>query len=328
MDLIDQTGFPHRLYRGCIDEQRLFASLVIKTVWSLQAGRLELAGTQDWEVLDGPKKTPAGDLPHDQCFYKAGADVFLLGDAFAPQPVERLPVTVAIGEGFRAGIEVVGKRTWRKRLLRGLEISPIEPFTQAPMTLRQAFGGKPVWDELPIPYPDNPDGVGYYIEAADADGQPLPTVEDPAHRIVRWDDRPDPVGLGLRPFAFGPHLRRAVEHDARGDLKRLDPLFFNHAFPDCVAREVAAGQLVRVSGMHTAGDWTFTLPACPVTAEITLGERCHQLELRFDQIWLEPATGSVRIAWRAPFRYQLRSLERRVVRLHPAKSALAAGVLR
>lgn len=320
MDIIDHAGFPHRLYRGVIDEQRLFGSLVVKTAWMVVDGRLALKESQDWAVLDAPKKTPDGQLPSDQCFYKAGADVVLLGQAASPRPVERLTVGVAIGEGFNANVLVIGRRTWRKRLLRGLEISPAEPFTTMPLTLREAFGGKPVWDELPIPYPDNPDGIGYYIDAAGAENQPLPNLEDPAHPIAKWDDRPDPVGLGIRPMAFGPHLRRAVAHDAKGELVKLDPLFFNTAFPACIARDLAAGQQVRVTGVLPGGEWGFALPECPVSAELTIGGAIHQLAMRFDQVWLEPATGMVRIAWRSPFRYTLRPLERRVVRLERSPS--------
>ncbi len=326
MDINDQAGFPHRLYRGVIDEHRLFGSLVIKSAWTVHDGHISLDAVQDWAILDGPKKTPEGQLPSDQCFYKAGADVMLLGQATAAKPVEQLTVNIAIGDTFSASVLVNGRRTWRKRLLRGLEISPTERFTTMPLTLREAFGGKPVWDELPIPYPDNPDGIGYYMDAAGADGQPLPMVEDPGHPITRWDDRPDPVGLGLRPMAFGPHLRRAVTHDAKGELIALDPLFFNTAFPACVARDVSAGQQVRVAGVLPTGDWSFALPECPVQAEITLGVKTHALAMRFDQLWLEPSTGAVRIAWRSPFRYHLRALERRLVRLERASARADARV--
>jgi hypothetical protein len=318
MDLIDQTGFSSRLYRGVIDEERLFASLVVKTVWAVTDGRIALAPTavqQEWAVLDAPKPTPAGLVSSDQCFYKAGADVFLIGEAQSAEPVTQMDVRIAIGADFNAGVQVIGQRSWRKPLLRSLEMSAPEPFTRMPLTLKQAFGGKPVWDELPIPYPDNPDGVGYYLDAKSADGQPLPTIEDPAHRITRWDDRPEPVGLGLRPPAFGPHLRRSTEHNAKGELVKLDPLFFNAAFPACVARALAPGQTVRVDGVLPTGPWTFALPTCPVRATASFGAKHNDLAMRYDQVWLEPASGTVRIAWRSPFRYQLRALEKRIIQL-------------
>jgi hypothetical protein len=300
--------------------------VVIKTAWTVHDGQISLDAVQDWAILDAPKKTPEGQLPSDQCFYKAGADVMLIGQAVSAKPVERLTVSMAIGETFNASVLVIGPRRWNKRLLRGLEMSAAERFLTMPLTLKEAFGGKPVWDELPIPYPDNPDGIGYYIDAAGADGQPLPMIEDPAHLIARWDDRPDPVGLGLRPKAFGPHLRRAATHDAKGKLVKLDPLFFNTAFPACVARDLAPGQQVRVAGVLPNGDWTFALPECPVHADITLGAKNHVFAMRYDQVWLEPSSGKVRIAWRAPFRYELRPLERRVVRLERAPAGAAAGV--
>ncbi len=315
MDINDQAGFPHRLYRGVIDEQRLFGSLVIKTSWTVIDGQITLDPVQDWAILDAPKPTPDGIVASDQCFFKAGADVMLLGQAASANPVEHMSVSIAIGELFNASIHVVGRRLWRKRLLRGLEMSPPEKFTTMPLTLRHAFGGKVVWDELPIPYPDNPEGMGYYHDVAGADGQPLPNLEDPAHLIAHWDDRPEPVGLGLRPMAFGPHLRRAIAFDDKGILSTLDPMFFNSAFPACIARDATAGQAVRVAGALPGSAWIFTLPACPLRAEITVGNATHALGMRYDQIWLEPETGKVRIAWRSPFRYHLRALERRLVKL-------------
>jgi hypothetical protein len=321
MDIDDQAGFPHRLYRGVIDELRLFSSLVIKTSWTVIDGQISLDSVQDWLALDAPVPTPAGILPSDQCFFKAGADIMLLGQACSPTPVERLCVGIAIGDAFAASVLAIGRRTWRKRLLRGMEMSAPEPFTTMPLSLREAFGGKVVWDELPILFPDNPDGIGYYHDAAGADGQPLPTLEDPAHLITRWDDRPEPVGLGLRPYAFGPHLRRAIAFDDDGNLSKLDPMFFNAAFPACIARELVANQLVRVTGARVEGEWNFALPACPVRAELNLGGKTHILDMRYDQVWMEPSTGQVRIAWRAPFRYQLRALERRLMRLIPTASS-------
>lgn len=315
MDLVDHAGFPARLYRGVIDEQRLFASLVVKTAWTVVDGVLRLDQAQDWMVLDGPKPTPEGVLPTDQCFFKAGADLFVLGAARSATPVTRQRVEVRIGDAFSVQVEAIGRRVWRKRLLRAPEATDPEPFSEMPLTMAQSFGGSDTWDELPIPFPDNPAGTGYYVNADSAINRPLPGIEDPAAPIRKWDDRPEPVGIGLRPPAFGPHLRQALEFGKDGHLTRLDPLFFNAAFPRCVVRAAKAGDAVTVRGMRTAGDWTFALPDCPVRAEASIGGRQTPLALRYDQLWFEPDAGRVRIAWRSPFRYTLVPLERRSVRL-------------
>lgn len=315
MELVDHAGFPARLYRGVIDEQRLFASLVVKSTWSVVDGVLSLDPVQDWAVLDGPKPTPEGVLPSDQCFHKAGADLFVLGAARSAKPVARQCVEVRVGDGFNVQIEAIGKRVWQKRLLRAPEASAPLPFTELPLTLANAFGGSDLWDELPIPFPDNPAGTGFYTSADTAIDRPLPGIEDPATPIRKWDDRPEPVGVGLRPPAFGPHLRQAVEFGKDGHLSRLDPLFFNAAFPRCVVRAAKAGDVVVVRGMRVAGDWTFTLPDCPVRAEASIGGRVTPLMWRYDQLWFEPDSARVRIAWRSPFRYTLVPLERRSVQL-------------
>lgn len=315
MDLLDHAGFPVRLYRGVIDEQRLFASLVVKTAWTLADGVLTLDAKQEWAILDGPKPTPDGVLPTDQCFHKAGADLFVLGCARSAKPVARSRVEVRIGAGFSVAVDVIGKRTWTKRLLRAPEASEPQPFTEVPLTVANSFGGADTWDELPIPFPDNPTGTGFYVSAESAIDKPLPHIEDPAAPIRKWDDRPEPVGLGLRPAAFGPHLRQAVEFGKDGHMTKLHPLFFNTAFPRCVVREAKAGDAVAVRGMRVDGDWNFALPACPVRAEVSIGGRTHQVEWRYDQLWLEPDHGRVRIAWRFPFRYTMTPLERRSVHL-------------
>jgi hypothetical protein len=313
MDLDDRSGLQTRIYRGLIDERRLFAAVVVKTRWRLEGGRLQLEPEQDWKVLDGHAETPEGVVHHDNCFRKAGADVVLLGPAVAPRPVASLRVRVAIGSAFAAEVAVHGRRTWRKRLLREPEIGPAEPFTSAPMGHRQAYGGADTWDGLAMAFPDNPEGVGYYLEAANCIDKPLPTVEDPAHPIRAWNDRPEPVGLGLRPPVWGPSARRGAEFDAKGNLVKLHPCMFNTAFPACIAPETRPGDAIEVAGMTADGPWRAALPACPARAELTMGEKVHPLAWRLDQVWIEPASGRVRLAWRSPFRYTMRALERRLV---------------
>ena len=45
-----------------------------------------------------------------------------------------------------------------------------KPFTVMPLTLANAYGGADEWDELPVPYPANPVGKGYALDADETRG--------------------------------------------------------------------------------------------------------------------------------------------------------------
>ena len=66
---------------------------------------------------------------------------------------------------------------------------------------------------------------------AGAAGTPLPNLEDPDRLVRVWSDTPNPVGVGIRPSAFGPHLRATAVFDDSGILRELTPRFFNAGFP-------------------------------------------------------------------------------------------------
>lgn len=319
MVLQNETPFPAVLIRGIIDEEQMFGSLVARITYALQpGGHRDIADEQVWVVSPGPWKSPAGDMPGDELFYRGGVDVFVFGSARAPQgrPVTQLEVGVDVGTKFRHRLMVFGDRSWERRLGH-LVPTPPTAFREIPLALSNAYGGKDVWDELDIPFPDNPEGKGYCLGADTADGRPLPNIEDPLHLIRSWSDRPEPVGTGVPPFPFGPRLQQSVGFDAdTGMMTRLDPTFFNQAFPAMVApKTIEPGDRVHVSGVRHEGALTFTLPQTILHFDLQIGERHLSVRPPIDQVGIEPDHLRFFVTYRFPFRYRLIPLERRTCTL-------------
>lgn len=319
MELSNQAAVPATLIRGIVNKEMMFGSLVARVTYALQPdGTLKAAPEQIWKTSPGPWKGPAGPMPGDELFYRGGVDVFVIGTARADQgkPVAQMKVTVEIAGKLKAAINVVGDRLWEKRN-NALLPTPPKPFTEMPLTLARAFGGKDVWDELEVMFPDNPEGRGFFVDAANAAGKPLPNLEDPAKLIAKWDDRPEPVGTCVPPATFGPRVRRTVGFDEKtGVMKRLDAAFFNHAFPALIApKTVATGDVVRITGVKAKGPLDVRLPKCPVQLKLRFGDKESIVTPAIDQVGIEPDLDRVFVTWRHPFRYRMVPLQKRAAEL-------------
>jgi hypothetical protein len=314
MELLNHSPLPATLIRGIIDDNSLFGSLVVRATFDLVDGKPILAEDQAWKVSSGPWDGPQGKMPGDELFYRGGVDVFIFGHARARDntPVGRSEVVVRVGEGFRRTVVVNGTRVWIREGGSLVPSAP-EPFTEVPLALSESFGGQDVWDELPIPFPDNPGGKGFYVSEESAVGKVLPRLEDPAHPVTSWKDRPEPVGVSVPPFPFGPRLSRTVEFDAEtGDLKRIDPKFYNQSFPGMTAEApVRPGAKVVVSGVSVDGDLGFVLPMLDLRVKIVLGEKVVETDVPIDQIGIECDLRRLFVTYRYPFRYIMRREEKR-----------------
>jgi hypothetical protein len=317
MNLDNHTPFPAMIFRAGIDAERLCAAVFARVTYDLVGHELVVASEQSWPVSPPPWESDYGPMDSDEVFYRGGVDLFVFASARPPRgtPATRVDILVEISSGFRRHLVVWGERYWIRQGQDLVPSGPV-PFQEIPLTLENAYGGEDEWDELPIPYPDNPVGKGYYIDAESAEGKPLPNIEDPATLIRRWDDRPEPVGVGATTMAFGPRARRGAEFDDdTGVLKRIKPEFFNSAFPDLVVPEVLPGQAVRISGVHPDGPIGFVLPRPGLSTRLRFGEEVVDQELRIDQIGVEVDRGRVFISYRYPFRYRLIPLQERACEL-------------
>jgi hypothetical protein len=317
MKLVNVTPYPARLLRAVVDEQRLFGAVVVRISHDIVDGRLRPSDVQRWQVEEATWNGPWGPMPADRPPRRGGVDILIFGSARAHggRPVPRIDVAVEIGTRWRSRIIAWGDRSWR-RSLGGLVPSDPEPRAEVPLTLARAFGGSDEWDGLQVPFVDNPEGRGFYLEESRAHGKPLPNLEDPRALISRWDDHPEPVGTGLCAPNFGPRARRGVElADDKRSIRGILPLFFNDAFPGMVAPAVASHDRVVVHGVRGDGPLEFTLPDNPLRVDVRIGDDGGVRPPEIDQIGVEPDTGRVFLAYRYVFRYVMTPRERRSCRL-------------
>lgn len=319
MEWINTTPFPAMLFRSVLDEDRMMAAVIARVTYDLRDGKLHPAAEQIWPVSPSPYSGPTGiAMESDEVFYRGGVDLMLFGHACAPRnrPVSSLRVKVQCG-AFERQIAVFGDRTWEGR---PSHLRPSAPalFERIPLTLEHAFGGVDVWDELPVPFPDNPKGRGFYLSPVAATGKLLPNLEQPATLIGKWDDRPDPVGTGCCPMAFSARLREGVKLDEGGRLQSLNACLFNAAFPDFVAEQVTPGMQVRVEGVQAEGLLLYEVPALPFHVRINIGATDVTRPLYIDQMGIEADHKRVFIAYRYPWRYTVMPHDRRVCELQAA----------
>jgi len=310
MELDNRTRFPAGIFRSVIDEDRFAAAVVARVTFDLTPEGPRVAHQQPWIVSAAPWANQHGQMDGDEVFYRGGVDIFLFGQARARERmVTELEVTIEVGS-FRRQVLVLGDRAWVRGLRKLVPTAPA-PFASIPLTLAHAFGGHDQWDGLEVAYPDNPAGRGFALDEKSAEGRLLPNLEDPGRRIVNWDDRPDPVGLGICPSTSGLRLRNGVVLDDQHQIQDLKPTLYNAAFPEMIAERVAAGDAVRVSGVSRAGPLAFQVPDLRLMVRLGFGEEIIERPLAIDQLGIESELDRCFITYRYPFRYVMHPLQKR-----------------
>jgi len=323
MELTNLADVPGYLFRTVIDDTRLAAALIARVTYQITVdGSLTRTADQPWILSSAPWDGPVGKMPSDQVFHRGGVDLFVFGHAWAPRqrPTAAMLIKLELSSGFKSQLAVFGDRVWVKQGRQLVASSP-KPFVSMPLCLERAYGGKDVWDGLEIPFPSNPNGKGYYIAAEQALGKSLPNIEDPQHPIRNWNDQPDPVGMGLCPFGFGPHVRETVRFNDQGAMVELKPRFFNNAFPAMIAPQVVPGETVLLDGASPDGALRFRVPPLELQMHLRVGQSELVRPLAIDQIGIEPENKRVFVTYRFPFRYTLQPREPRACILRAAGTA-------
>lgn len=304
MELTNHTVYPAGIARMVIgQDDRIAASVLLRVTYDIRGDVLVPSEEQPWVYSPVPWDSPKGSMDSDLVFYKGGVDVFLFGHATAEggKPVSSLDVEVRVGDAFRRAVRVTGPRVWYRRVGALVPTAP-RPFEAVALTLAHAFGGKDVWDGLELPWPANPEGMGFYATEENAVDRPLPYIEELDSLITRWDDKPLPAGLGPLPPGSALRAQQGLAIDADG-RPRVTPRLFNAAFAPMIAPSAKAGDSVEVRNVSQTGPLRFSLPENPFHVRLRFGDEQHELPLPIDQIGIEADEKRVFIAYRCPFRY-------------------------
>lgn len=311
MELLNDTRFPAGIFRTVIDEERIAASVLARVTYDWVDGLLTPSTEQAWGVSAPPWESPYGAMDSDEVFYKGGVDLFIFGQAYAPaeQETTQVEVTLEVGPFQRRAI-VFGDRVWERRD-NSLVPSAPKPFKTIPLTMAHSFGGKDQWDGLDVPFMDNPDGKGFYLEEESALGHALPNIENAEALISRWDDRPEPVGFTTCPIHCMLRVRNGIELDEDGQLRKLRPVLFNAAYPRMIVEQLSPGDTVRLGGLTAFGPFAFRIPQTELYTRLQFDNEKIERPLAIDQVGIEVEKQRVFVAYRYPFRYIIYPLQKR-----------------
>lgn len=316
MRLENETRFAAELFSGPAGETELGCAVLVKATYEIRAGRLDLAAEAPWPIHLSPLETPYGTFPGELASRKPKTDVIVLGRAKAPEggAVRQLRVSVAVGS-FRHCLEVVGDRRW-ERSGAGFRATEPVPFREMPITWENAFGGKVATPVFDVRNTDNPVGKGFVLEEKDADGVPLPNVEDPANPIRSPKDLPKPVGWGPYPLEGG--VRMAKLHGPDGaplPFDDVEPWVMGWAHPDLIIETPPAGTKIEVTGLTTEGPLSTAVPAFPARVTLVHGDEKQPLVPRLDTLIVQAEERRLVVRWRAAATFEMRPREVRLVRI-------------
>ena len=309
MQLINHTPFPAQMFKTAMDEEDKYAmSIASRITYDIVEGNVSISNDQAWGLKREVWRSEYGILESDDVFKRGGVDILLFGNACAPNgtATRQMNVEVKLNNKSINKIVVFGNRVWGKSIL-GMDISTPEPFTQMPLTLENAFGGKAEWDGLAVPFGNNPYGKGYNYLKEDFIGKPLPNIENPEKLIKKWTDQPDPVGVACLPSLCELHARNnMVIKD--GKIVKANARFFNTAFPAMIADEVQENDTIGISGMSPK-PFVFKVPKKCLKMKVTMGERCKEWEMYIEQIGIIVDKNQAFVTFRNPINYTLIPLE-------------------
>ena len=315
MEVNNHTAYPHLLFRTGLEDNKMAAALMVRVSYDIINGEAVPSENQDWPLSPGPWQSPYGPMEGDFVFKRGGVDLFVFGSAIAPnnEAIKRMEVSIAIPGKLNHTIAVFGDRTWKSGLL-GLTISDPKPFVEMALSLENAYGGWDEWDQLKFPYSNNPHGKGFIWEKENAIGKSLPNIEDPGNLISKWNDRPHPVGLTAAPMCQG-RVKKAVEFNKEGTLTKLDPLFYNSAFPELVVEQVSPGEAIIVKGVTKTDAFKFTIPEHKIGINLIFDEKSYDRILSIDQIGLETNKNRAFITYRYAFTYIFKPMTKRIINI-------------
>ncbi len=322
MEFLNNTPYNAGFFNTVVSEDGLLASVVCKPTFRIDGDTLAPAPDAQWPVGNRPVETEYGVFDGELPFIRRGCDFIYIGKAYAPgeHPVPEFDVEISVGSNFRRSLRIFGDRFWKRNGSK-LEATRPRPLKEVAVSYKNAFGGVCECETGEMQWPANPEGKGFYIEEWQAEGQPLPNIEDPEHIIKAWDDKPDTIGTAPYPQTWGLRMMNALEVDNSDTsapcIKRILPTYFNNAHPKfIITNPIKANDLVMISNGRPDGDLRFRLPGMAMHIHVQLGRRHFLFPLHLEQISIIEKKSMVFFSFRVCFRYRLVPLERRMTTLY------------
>ena len=308
MDFVNRTGSPAALLRRAGEGATIYASLITRVRYAMTDTGELVSPTPDLRLTDlrrDPVKTEYGTFEPDLFLPRTGTDVIVLGRAVSPKPTTQMSVLIKAGP-YQLELLVLGERVWTRGASGDLVPGPAAQFTELPITYEDAFGGAAQTEYGELPDANNPVGKGFYLSEDEALGKPLPRIEDPAARVLQWNDRPAPVGIGPYPLAWGLRLLQVFTVDPGTREPAIHPErgLYDQAHPRLSGRRLDAGDAVTIEGMRPAGPLRMTLPPCPFALGVALGDAESWLGLRLEEVLVDLDTSLVDLTYRKSFKYE------------------------
>ena len=275
-------------------------TLVCKATYRLVPSVCELAAEQEdlneednyWN--DDPSRSLYA--PSDLVPFKVGAEVMLVGHAFAPrgQPTRNLSPRLIVG-AIDKTLELWCDRAWT---LDG-QLREGPRFARMPLRYERAAGHET----------QNP--VGVRPDVADAYGAvSVPNLQPPGLHISRRGDVVPPIGFGPIAPTWPSRLERLHQHasaflQGRGLLNQpmpegIDLRFFNAAPVDQQLDELHANERIVLEHLHPQHPRLVTsLPgAAPRAALERPGGGTDEVRLAFDTLWFDTDRSICTAVWR------------------------------
>jgi len=298
-----QLGLLHKPYRHRQQDYLVVSALMFFEIGG--DGSL-LSEHESWPRIL-PQLGPMQVL--DECMPKQGAEVLVVGDAFAPAgtPVTGMDIRLCCGMTGAPGIDktlhISGERRWRYGLMPLQQIDKPQPFVQMPTDLSRAWGG--------AQFSENPLGRGYTDSKMPAlfasnEGE-MPNVQFPGQRLKPGQASHTPAGFGPLPIGVkqrqqytGSYNKAWLKNDFPGLAKNIDWRFFNMAPQDqWLAQPFSGAETFSIEGMHPQQPvLEGQLPAYRPRAFVgNDAEPCREVELKADTLWLLPGQKLAVLIW-------------------------------
>lgn len=269
----------------------------------------EQVALQTEDIYWGKKGKSSLKFPVDFHIGKAGTDIGVVGDAWAPDghPCRQMDVSLSVGEVHKT-LRIFGNRVWK-----GLRPSEPELFHRIPLRYENAYGGSVLLkNEDYCISPKNPIGKGLWHKDArdDINGVALPNIEDPQNLIYSPENKPDPVGFGfLAPYAHPRNQYAGTYDDTWKSLKApylpddFNKRFNNSAHPDLITRKfLIGGEKVELTNMHADGNIRFSLPKKIFLVQVaSVHGKQEMLNASLDTVIIEPNELRLQMIWRAEY---------------------------